>query len=258
MSKATAENDNIRRRAKIGEARAFIEDIIARKDEIKGCVFWPFTRDVSGYAKITVGRKPQNAHRYVCIAVNGEPREDKLVAAHNCGNGRLGCVSPFCVRWATYLENSADMVGHGTKLFGERIGDAKLDLQTVRKIHVLRAQGNTSDQIAATLNVRGQQVRRITRGDRWAHAHPSNDPITAEMVAKYKGMVISTDCRVKATDDMIRQAHVMRAKGRTYKDIGLYLNLDQRQAHRIISGERRKKLHPDNDTITAELIRDAS
>lgn len=251
-------NDNKRRRAKIGEARAFVDDVIARARELRGCVFWPFSRDEKGYAKFTINRQPQHVHRYVCIATKGPPPSPVHQAAHNCGNGSRGCVSPFCMRWATQIENEADKIEHGTRLMGEMVGNSKIDTATARQIHVLRRMGQTSDKIAETLNIEGQQVRRIASGDRWAHVHPDNDAITASMVADIKSDIVSLDCRVKATDDQIRQAHVMRARGETFASVAMYLGMNTSQVRRIIMGERRKSLHPDNDLITANMVAEAS
>lgn len=252
-----ADNDSRRRRAKIGEARAIVDDVIARAGEIDSCVYWPFSRDLKGYAKFTINGKPQHVHRYVCIQTKGPPPSEKHQAAHKCGNGGRGCISPFCLRWATQKENEADKVKHGTRLVGEMVGDSKIDTDTARQIHVLRWSGKTSDEIAEKLNIRGQQVRRITRGDRWAHIHPDNDPVTASMVDAIRHGAASADCRIKATDEQVRQAHCMIAKGQTFTAAAKFLGMEVSQTRRIVMGERRKSLHPDNDPITADMVRKA-
>jgi hypothetical protein len=243
-----------RRRAAIGEARAFLDDIVARRSEIHGCVFWPFSRDVKGYAKINVSGKPNNAHRVVCAEVNGPPPTSKHQAAHSCGNGKLGCVGPNCLRWATQVENEADKVAHGTRLTGSDVGNSKLTIDDVRKIHVLRAQGMTQEEIAATMNVRRQQVGRVADGSRWASAHPDNDNVTAEMVAKTSTGRPSADCRVTMPDESVRQMHVMKANGMAIVDISQEMKIDYRFAHRILTGERRRHLHPANDAKTADMV----
>lgn len=252
-----AANDNKKRRAKIGEPRAFLDDIIARKDEIKGCVFWPFSRDPKGYAKINVGGKPDNAHRVVCKETKGEPPTPKHQAAHNCGKGNLGCVSPDCLRWATQKENEEDKIAHGTRLMGEDVGNSKLTAEKAREIHVLRAKGMTQEEIAESLSVLRQQVGRVASGDRWTHIHPDNDPITASLVAAVVDARPTTDCRVSVSDSQVRQMHVLRAKGMTFSAIARFLGEDTRLVHRIVHGYRRGTLHPDNDEITAKMVREA-
>lgn len=53
-----------------------------------------------------------NAHRLMCVFVNGDCPPDKNEAAHSCGNRK--CVNPAHLRWATYEENGADKIIHGT------------------------------------------------------------------------------------------------------------------------------------------------
>jgi transcriptional regulator with XRE-family HTH domain len=251
-------NDNKKRRAKPGEARAWLDDVIARKDEIKGCVFWPFSRDQKGYAKINVGGKPDNAHRVVCKAVKGEPPTPSHQAAHNCGNGKFGCISPDCLRWATQIENEADKIIHGTRLMGQDVSNSKITIETARMIHVLRAKGMTQEEIASSLDILRQQVSRIASGDRWAHIHPDNDSVTASMVSDVASNRSTADCRVSISDSQVRQAHVLRALGQTYEEIGKALGMDTKQANRIVRGDRRRNLHPENDPVTARMIAEAT
>lgn len=253
-----AVNDNKPRRAKIGEARAFLNDVIARKDEITGCVFWPFYRDHKGYARITIDAQPGLAHRYVCKAVNGDPPPGRPQAAHNCGNGKHGCISPFCLRWATQVENEADKVIHGTKLTGEAAPWSKVTAETARMVHVLRAEGKTQEHIASSLNILRQQVGRIASGDRWNHVHPDNDPVTAEMVAAVRGQRPTQDCRINLFDDDVRRIHVMHSLGLSLSDIAREIGTDAKQVSRIVRMERRAHLHPDNDNITARMVEEAT
>lgn len=68
----------------------------------------------------------------------------------------------------------------------------------------------------------------------------------------------SLDCRIVATDDKIRHAHVMRARGHSVTEVASYLGITQSQTTRILKGERRKKIHPDNDKTTSAMIEDAA
>lgn len=252
-----AANDNKPRRAKLGEARAFLDDIIARKDEIKGCIFWPFYRDAKGYARATIDANPGLAHRYVCRSVNGEPPSNLHQAAHNCGNGSMGCVSPFCLRWATQVENEADKIAHGTKQFGDIVPWSKVTTEIARTIHVLRSEGKTQEDIADGLNIRRQQVSRIASGDRWNHVHPDNDPITAGMIADVQGKKPTQDCRVSLFDDDVRRIHVLHSSGMSLSDIAREIGTDTKQVSRIVRMERRAHLHPTNDNITAKMVEEA-
>jgi hypothetical protein len=78
------------------------------------CLIWPFARGGDGRGHVAVNGRVMLAHRVVCALVHGEQPADRPLAAHSCGNGHLGCVSPKHLRWATYLDNSDDMERHGT------------------------------------------------------------------------------------------------------------------------------------------------
>lgn len=245
-----------KKRAKRGAVHAWLADLIARKDEITGCVIWPFGRDPKGYGKISAvsGRYPSsNVHRVVCIAVNGPPPTPKHQAAHNCGRGKDGCVSPFCVRWATQRENEVDKILHGTKLIGSDVGNSKLSEEQARSVHVMRAQGMTQDDIAALLGIAHGQVGRIFYGTRWGHIHPSVDSLTASMVAAVGGPQ-ATDCRTKLTVHDVRKLHVMRAAGVTFTAIGKFFGITTSAAAKMGRGGSRSDLHPSVDPLTAAMI----
>ena len=86
------------------------------------CFIWPHARDRQGYARIwlSASRRKEGVSRLICEAVHGSPPSDKHEAAHNCGRGVDGCISPKHLRWATPKENKDDMLIHSTRLFGDR------------------------------------------------------------------------------------------------------------------------------------------
>lgn len=53
------------------------------------------------------------AHRFMCELAHGPAPEYKPQAAHNCGNGHLGCVNPKHLEWKSNQENSQDKAAHG-------------------------------------------------------------------------------------------------------------------------------------------------
>lgn len=72
------------------------------------CLPWPFATDGKGYGTMGHKGKQMWAHRFMCILAHGEPPTPKHHAAHECGNGHLGCVNPRHLVWKTPRENHMD------------------------------------------------------------------------------------------------------------------------------------------------------
>lgn len=111
------------------------------------CLLWPFSRMSNGYARISVKAKWFGCHRLICEAVNGPPPSPRHEAAHSCGGGSRGCVNPKHLRWATHIENEADKINNGTRLYGEAAPMAKLNQIQVAEIRELA--GISSHRIIA-------------------------------------------------------------------------------------------------------------
>ncbi|WP_435658128.1 HNH endonuclease [Brucella pituitosa] len=95
----------------VGAPMSFVETVALNYSGDE-CLTWPFGKTGDGYGVLKVS--PDSlAHRVICRMVYGDPSSEDLVAAHSCGNGHLGCVNPKHLRWATYKENSQDMISHG-------------------------------------------------------------------------------------------------------------------------------------------------
>ncbi len=94
------------------ELQRFLNEVALpyRGDE---CLVWPYSTNGVGYGQIRQGYKKLSVHRIICDAVNGPAPSEKHEVAHNCGNGHLGCCAPNHLRWATRIENRADIKIHG-------------------------------------------------------------------------------------------------------------------------------------------------
>lgn len=135
------------------------------------CLLWPFSDDGRGYARLQDGDKPVSVHRYVCTLVNGEPPTPEHEAAHNCGKGNLGCVTPGHLEWKTPAENCADKLIHGTHQRGVQNGRAKITEAEAREI--LRMRGSAPLRvIAAEFGVSISAVNQIYRGCNWSWIEP--------------------------------------------------------------------------------------
>lgn len=151
---------------KLGPAQRWVLDV-ALKHEGDDCLTWPFYRSADGYGKFDYGGRPHNASRVVCELAHGAPSDAKLVAAHSCHNGHLGCVNPKHLRWATGSENERDKELNGTSNRGENHGGAKLTEEDVRAIRRLAAQARHKE-IASMFGVSRWTVLDIARRKRWA------------------------------------------------------------------------------------------
>ncbi len=132
------------------------------------CLTWPCGKGDQGYGKLTTeGGKRTGSHRYLCQLVHGEPPTSYHEAAHSCGNGHLGCVSPRHLQWKTREENEADKRIHGTHMRGERHGNAKLTEQQV--IDIVGLKGDQSQlKIAKRFGVSAGTIADIHCGKKWA------------------------------------------------------------------------------------------
>lgn len=150
----------------VGSPSRFLREVVLTYRENK-CLSWPFARTVNGYGHIREGNDDWAAHRYVCFKVHGPPPSPKHEAAHSCGNGHLGCVSPQHLRWATASENYDDSREHGTWAHGERHGQHKLTAGQVREIRA-HWPGMTQKSLAEEYGVSAGYISHIVRRKTWA------------------------------------------------------------------------------------------
>lgn len=149
-----------------GELLRFIHEV-AMNHTGDDCLAWPFNRYLNGYGRINVGGKTTPAHRYVCELANGAPPTPEHEAAHSCGKGHEGCVSPVHMSWKTKTENAADRLIHDTHTRGERNGQAKLTEAEAREILSLRGKEPPCD-LAQRFSVSRATVSQIHTGRNWA------------------------------------------------------------------------------------------
>jgi hypothetical protein len=132
-----------------------------------GCLPWPYTRTVQGYARVWHNQTMYPAHRLMCEIVHGRPPQEHMDAAHSCGNGHLGCMNHKHLRWATKAENSADRRIHGTAPLGEASHRAKLRSIDVEEIKRRVRCGERQRHLGVEFGVSEAQVSRIVNGKRW-------------------------------------------------------------------------------------------
>lgn len=144
-------------------AQTFLAKAIAYRGS--DCLVWPFVHNGMGYGQVCVGGKMRYVHRLVCEATHGRPSQG-MEAAHSCGNGAGGCVSPAHIRWADRKTNMREMVDHKHSTRGQKNAAAKLTQASVDKI---RALGKSVPQkiIMERYGISRGQVYRIRAGVSW-------------------------------------------------------------------------------------------
>lgn len=141
-----------------GAAQAFFDAIPETGD---GCLIWPFYRDPHGCAKMVVGDgRSDYVARRVCERSHG-PKGQDFQAAHSCGNGHLGCVSPWHLSWKTRIANNEDRIIHGT-------WGTKLSEEQVREIRSADP-ALTKQELADRYGVTRQAIAWVISRKGWAH-----------------------------------------------------------------------------------------
>lgn len=130
------------------------------------CLIWPFHRTPDGYASWNVNKRGTKVHAFMCQHKNGPKPSPRHHAAHECGNGRRGCVNPNHLSWKTPKENEGDKKRHGTVARGENHGMAIL---TEERAKAIRCAPGKQRDIAAQYGVAQGTVWNIKNGRTWSH-----------------------------------------------------------------------------------------
>ncbi|MBB3521072.1 hypothetical protein [Rhizobium sp. BK456] len=160
-----------------GEPLRFIHEV-ALHHVGDDCLTWPFGRNTSGYGQVWNGGKPFVVSRYVCELVHGAPPTPEHEAAHSCGKGSQGCISPGHLSWKTPADNNADRLLHGTHNRGERSGVAKLTEVDVLEIIALKGK-ETQTKLAKRFGVAIGTIANIHVGRNWAWLSEASKEIGA-------------------------------------------------------------------------------
>ena len=101
----------------------------------------------------------------MCTLAHGPRPSDRHEAAHSCGKGHEGCISPRHLTWKTRAENEADKVIHGTLRKGEAINTAKL---TEADIPIIRGSSESGVGLARRYGVTPTAISSIRTRKSWA------------------------------------------------------------------------------------------
>jgi hypothetical protein len=149
-----------------GETHAFLEDV-ALPFAGEECLTWPYGRSSGGYGAIKVDGMQCVVSRVICERIHGPAPSADHEAAHNCGNGHLGCVNPNHIVWKTSLANQKDRLIHGTDHRGEKHISARLTESDVRDIRRLRRQGVRRRDLARMYGMKPNYIGDVAAGRAW-------------------------------------------------------------------------------------------
>jgi hypothetical protein len=136
------------------------------------CVIWPMGRDRDGYGLFGYnGGRSIRAHRWMCEQKHGQAPTEKHYAAHECGNGHLGCVNPKHLKWKTQDENALDAIRHGTTRTGKGRKLRKLTHDQVLDIIALKGL-KTNAALSKIYGVCDRHIRLIQSGGSWRGGMP--------------------------------------------------------------------------------------
>jgi hypothetical protein len=144
-----------------GAPRVFMEEALKYVGD--DCLFWPFSHEAQlNMIEENGKRRPHKVPRLICEATHGKPPTTKHEAAHECGNGHLGCVNPKHLTWKTHVENMRDMIAHGTSTKDKPNKSArKLSNEQVAEIRASKVPGR---KLAKSYNVGKTTIGSIRQG----------------------------------------------------------------------------------------------
>lgn len=125
----------------------------------------------SGHRTFSIRREGKTinvrASRLVAIAFIGSPPFDGAEVCHRDGQPSHDYWRNL--RWGTSASNKADMVKHGTWLWGEKHANARLTAEQVKQIRAryVRGKSPTQRELAEEYGVGQVTISRIVLGKRW-------------------------------------------------------------------------------------------
>lgn len=117
-------------------------------------------------AKYKGEKRKWKVHELVMLCFHG-PKPPGMIIRHlngKCRDNRLANLA-----YGTYLENSADMIEHGTRSQGSMRPLAKLNESIIPEIKARRASGEYLKDIAASYGVSIRTISSAIEGRTWKH-----------------------------------------------------------------------------------------
>lgn len=142
----------------------------ARSLGVPGRTLQP-TTEATGYVVVSLSRhgevRKHRLNRVVLEAFCGPAPFDGAQAAHNDGDPTRNALTNL--RWATPIENQADVDRHGRRCRGENVHGARLAEGDVREIRRLFRTGRSNPEIAGVFGVSPSTIHLIRHNRTWRH-----------------------------------------------------------------------------------------
>lgn len=166
-------------------------------------------------------------HRLVLEAFVG-PCPEGMEARHypdrDPTNNKLDNLS-----WANHIENEKDKEKHGTKLFGECVGNSKLRESDVLKIRDLYSKGDLNQyEIAQMFDIRQSSVKEIILGRVWKHL-----PGAIES----RGRKGTNNNAAKLTEQKVRQIRLLFTHGWSIQELATRFGVRHNTMSCVIYGK---------------------
>lgn len=146
--------------------------VLSKRNRTSKIDVWkPLVPKVTKFGRLEVqlfndsGRKMKLVHRLVLETFVG-PCPPGMQCCHNDGDKLNNKVDNL--RWDTHQANQDDKIKHGTKLFGETIGVAKLNREQVVEIDNRLKLGQKALFIAQELGINKSSVIHVRSGETWS------------------------------------------------------------------------------------------
>ncbi len=157
---------NSKKAAKRGEPLRYLNQVVLpyQGDD---CLVCPYDRNWGDYGRIYREGKSRLVSRMACEHRNGPAPSNAAEAAHECGNGHLGCVNPNHLTWKTNSANQMDKARHGTSIRGAKHPLVRLDEAAVREIRRILDSKIKVSTISHRLGVSQTSIYHIASGHTW-------------------------------------------------------------------------------------------
>lgn len=155
----------LKKQSPAGAPETFLSEMTAYSGD--ECRSWPFAKNNMGYAQINRNGTKFLVTRLICEAIHGSAPSPAHHAAHSCGNGHLGCVTPRHLRWATILENARERIEHGRSCRGEKSWIAKVTQKQAEEIYRRAWSGERQQKLADEFGLSQTAISRIKLGKNW-------------------------------------------------------------------------------------------
>ena len=132
-----------------------------------GCWEWAGKVDKDGYGVRGSRYGEKRAHRFAYTREFGDI-PDGLVVRHKCDN--VLCCNPQHLELGSHADNITDKVSRGRQATGSKIRTTILDVDRVREIRRLYAEGIRQVDLASRFGIDQTTTSQIVRRKTWKYA----------------------------------------------------------------------------------------